>query len=270
MMAPGIYRGLCDRDYRAGGGLTSTLLRRFMKAPRVARAVMEGEFGEPASSDALVTGVLCHACVLEPETVPGRFAVMPEGLKRTTKAGKAQYAALVDSLDEEGVVVRHDQWQVAHGVRDSVYAHPKAARYLSYGDAELSVFAVDPVTGLLLCCRCDWLCRYPCAVVDLKTCMTADVQGFSRDAVKHGYHIQAAHYLEVCRMAGIDAGDFLFIAAEKEVPYLCRMFRLSPLFMETSRGLWREAVNDYAGCLETGVWPGYDQDVNEIALPRYL
>ena len=270
-MEPGIYKGLSDSDYRAGGGLTSTLLRKFMKAPRVARAVLEGEFGdEPEPSEVLKTGLLCHAMVLEPETVNGRFAVMPEGLKRTTKEGKATYQALCDEVGDTGVVVKNDQWVTACGVRDSVLAHPLASRYLACGDPELSVFVRDPETGLLLCCRCDWLCPYPCVVVDLKSCMTADLYGFSRDAIKHGYHVQAAHYIEVCRLAGIKAKDFLFIAAEKEVPYLCRLFRLSPVLLDYSRQLWRDAVNNYSESQQTGVWPGYDTGISDIALPRYL
>ena len=266
----GTYSGLSDEDYRSKGGLSSTLLRRFLDAPAKAQHYLYGDDEPEPPSETLVTGQLCHALVLEPGTVPHRFAVMPEGLKRTTKAGKETYAELKQTVGEQGHVVSHKQMVIAEGVRKSVRAHPLASQYLATGDAELSVFARDPITDMLLCCRCDWLCRYPLVIVDLKTAQTASADGFARHALNYGYHLQAAHYREVCRLAKIEASDFVFIAVEKEPPYLCQLFHLSEQLMETACEQWRLAVNHYAQCVADNDWPGYGDVLVNIEQPRWM
>ena len=268
---PGTYEGLSDDEYRAAGGLSSTLLRKFLLAPAAAYHHLHhrGSETEPIS-DVLLMGILCHAMVLEPDTVSSRFAVMPEGLTRQTKAGKEAYAKLKEEVGPGGYVVKQDMMQGAIHVRESVMSHGRAGKYFSLGSAELSVFAKDVLTGLLLCCRCDWLCRYPSVVVDLKTCANASAEGFSRDAVRHGYHIQAVHYLEVCRMAGIEVDDFLFVAVEKEPPYLCQVFRLSDVLKGWTYDHWRDGVNRFAQCQANDDWPGYGTDVVDIVLPRWV
>ena len=268
---PGIYGSLCDSEYRAGGGLSSTLLRQFLAAPAKAHYMNSDKpEKEESISDVFLLGILCHAMVLEPHTVESRFGVMPKGLTRQTKAGKEAYAGLLEEVGPDGYVVKHDMMQHAIGVQESVLSHPRASRYFACGDAELSVFAKDIITDLLLCCRCDWLCRYPQVIVDLKTCINASAEAFSRDAVKHGYHLQAIHYLEVCRLAGIEVDDFMFVAVEKEPPYLCQVFRLSEVLKSWAYEQWREGVNHYAICNSEGVWPGYSDDVVDIVLPRWI
>ncbi len=266
---PGIYESLADAEYRAGGGLSSTLLRQFLSAPAKAHYHVHHGSDRDTISDPLLMGLLCHALVLEPETVAARFAVMPEGLNRQTKAGKAEYAQLLEDVGPDGHVVKHDMMQHAIAVQASVMSHERASRYFACGQPELSVFTKDVVTGLLLCCRCDWLCRYPRVIVDLKTCVSASAEVFGREAFRYGYHLQAFHYLEVCRLAGIEVDDFLFVAVEKEPPYLCQVFRLSDVLMEWSYDTWRDGINRFAVCQSENHWPGYGNDIVDIELPRW-
>ena len=266
----GTYSGLSDDEYRNKRGFSSTMVRRFLDAPAKAQYLLSGEHEPEPPSETLITGQLCHALVLEPETVPHRFAVMPEGLKRTTKAGKQTYAELQQTVGDQGHVVSHKQMMIAEGVRQSVLNHPLASQYLALGQPELSVFVRDPITDVLLCCRCDWLCRYPAVIVDLKTSQTASADGFARHALHYGYHLQAAHYLEVCRLAKIDAHDFVFIAVEKEPPYLCQLFHLSAQLLETTCEQWRLAVNQYAQCVADNHWPGYGNEIVSIEQPRWM
>lgn len=265
----GQFVGLTDQEYRDRGGLTSTLLRQFLRAPAKAEYCQRHRDDDKPVSDVFQTGVLCHAMVLEPETVPDRFAVMPEGLKRTTKEGKRVYAELVEQVGAVNVMTAA-QMQTAIGVRDSVFGHERASKYLAFGHPEVSVFARDVVTDLLLQCRCDWLCRYPPVIVDLKTTVSADVDGFTSHAIKYGYHLQAVHYLEVCRLAGIEVDDFLFIAVEKDPPYLCQVFHLSEIFKDSTWNAWRKALDRYAQCLSDDVWPGYGDEIVSIDKPRWM
>lgn len=265
----GQFIGLTDQEYRDQGGLTSTLLRQFLQAPAKAEYCQRHRDDDRPVSDVYQTGVLCHAMVLEPETVPDRFAVMPEGLKRTTKEGKRVYAELVEQVGAH-CVVSAAQVQTANGVRDSVMVHERAGKYFSYGKAEVSVFAKDAVTDLLLQCRCDWLCQYPPVIVDLKTSTTASADGFASHAIRYGYHLQAVHYLEVCRLAGIEVEDFLFVAVEKEPPYLCQVFRLSDVLKDAALETWRRGVDQYARCVSDGIWPGYGSEIVSIDKPRWL
>ena len=265
----GIFMSLSDDEYRAGGGLSSTLLREFIKAPALAWHHLHHRKDKPPS-DAFVTGLLCHALVLEPDTVPSRFIVCPESINKRTKAGKAELAALTEELESGGQLVTQEQMNAAIGVRDSVMAHEKAGKYFALGKPELSVFAKDPITGISLCCRCDWLCKYPPAIIDLKTSVSAASESFQISAIKYGYHIQAVHYLETCRYAGLDVDEFTFVAVEKEPPYLCQLFRLSPVLHDHSYNIWREAVNQFAQAQADNDWPGYGQDIIDIELKRWM
>ena len=55
--------------------------------------------------------------------------------------------------------------------------------------------------------------------MDVKICARAEKTLFSKDAFEYGYHIQAAHYMLVCRAAGLHVGHFVFVVVEKSKPY---------------------------------------------------
>ena len=103
--------------------------------------------------------------------------------------------------------------------------------------------------------------------VDLKTTRkTADADGFGREAADLGYHVQEAWYREALAAAGVNLSKFLFVVVEKEPPSLVAVNELDTIFQEMGKAAAAEARRRYRSGMETGVWPGYSDDI-ELASP---
>lgn len=105
---------------------------------------------------------------------------------------------------------------------------------------------------------------------DCKTAASADPDTFARRAVDYGYHRQATWYLDLARDVGLDADQFGFIVQEKEPPYAVACIRLSDEHLALGRRDMRTAIDTYAECLNSGLWPGYGDDWQTVDLPGYL
>lgn len=123
---------------------------------------------------------------------------------------------------------------------------------------ELSAFAKDDQTGVWLRCRFDMIA--PSVVADYKTAVDADPARFARRTMLDlGYHMQAAHYIDMARTLGLIDTDapFRFVVQEKEAPYLTSVVTVSDDYLELGRRDMRRAINLWAECSRTDTWPGY-------------
>jgi exodeoxyribonuclease VIII len=153
-------------------------------------------------------------------------------------------------------------------IQNSVYAHPLARELLIGGMAEQSYFATDPETGVKVRCRPDYSNHG--LLIDLKTTTDASAEGFARSAYAYRYYQQAAFYTDVFQWAGGGpVFDFYFIAVEKVAPFAVQVFKASPQFIARGREAYRAALNLYADCLATGIWPGYSDASTDLELPAW-
>lgn len=123
---------------------------------------------------------------------------------------------------------------------------------------EVSAFAQDEQTGVWLRCRFDMIA--PTLVGDYKTAANADPGKFSRTIMLElGYHVQAAHYLDVAAALGLADPDapFKFVVQEKEAPYLVSVITVGAEYLDLGRRDMRRAINLWAQCTKTDTWPGY-------------
>lgn len=134
------------------------------------------------------------------------------------------------------------------------------------GRPEVSVF--DEYLGVKRRGRFDYLPDDGGIAVDLKTTVDASKAGFARAAARYGYHVQRGHYLDILKRLGREA-DMLFVAVEKEPPYLVQVHRLSPEFAEMGETEALAAVDTYRRCMDTGVWPGYPEEVAMLEPPMF-
>ncbi len=63
---------------------------------------------------------------------------------------------------------------------------------------------------------------------------------------------------------------FVFVMQEKEPPYVVTVCQLSYGALELGRQRNERALNIYRRCRQTGVWPGYSDDIEEIPLPAWV
>ena len=80
--------------------------------------------------------------------------------------------------------------------------------------------------------------------MDLKTCARAETTLFSKDAFEYGYHIQAAHYMLVCRAAGLHVGHFVFVVVEKSKPYATNFLIVEPDLLDRATVIVEQTLRE--------------------------
>jgi hypothetical protein len=251
-MKPGIYN-LPEKDYFAVKAFSSSLGKQMLRSCAHGLAYLTRPEEKPTEAQAF--GKLIHRAVLEPTRIKS-IAIKPKGMSFATTEGKAWKAA-----HEGKEIVPASDVEDVQGIIKSIYMDEDAANILRTPNhkIEQSVFVTDPKTGLLLKARFDLYGGN--FIADLKSTRTADpdTHGFPREIAFLRYHVQAAFYMDVAKLAGIPAETFVFIAFEKEPPYACVTFQLDDMSIQKGREEYRHALDLYAECMEAGKWPGYSR-----------
>lgn len=226
----------------------------------------------PAKTPAMLLGSVFHKLVLEPSDFGSEYAIAPE-LDRRTREGRAAYEAFMDANSGK-TAVPCEMYAQAKEMADAV-AHDSLAAFLCGGAVEESYYFTDDMTGLACKVRPDSFREVNGRglIVDLKSCMSASTEDFMRHAVKMGYDMQAAMYKTgVEAVRGIEC-DFVFVAVEKEPPYLINILRADDAMLKRGYDLYRECLGTVKHCRDTGVWYGYTGEshtINELSLPKWL
>lgn len=263
-MKQGIYTAdqLSNADYHSGTGISCTGLKKIAVSPAHFK---RGEFKQTA---AMFMGSATHSAILEPESFAKQFVTMPDGKDRRSK----EYKDLAAEFGADNVLSAGDASQIKM-MQKAVRANPVANKWLyqEQGRNELSVYAKDPETGVLVRCRFDRLLDRGFSP-DLKTTTDASPRGFSNAIAKYGYAFQAAFYMDVYYWAtGQRLEGFGFVAVESKAPHNVMCYRLDDESIEIGRSQYRQALKTYAECLESGVWNGYEGFAEEmlIGLPNW-
>jgi exodeoxyribonuclease VIII len=261
-MKPGIYTAdqLSNAAYHSGPGISCTGLKKIAVSPA------HFKYGEFKQTAAMAIGSATHSAILEPESFAKQYVTLQEGKDRRS----AEYKALCAAHGTDSVLVSADASQI-NAMQSAVRTNPVANKWLyqEQGRNELSVYAKDPETGILVRCRFDRLLDRGFSP-DLKTTTDASPRGFSSAIAKYGYAFQAAFYMDTYYWATGDVLEgFGFIAVESKAPHNVMCYRLDDESIAVGREQYRSALNIYANCLESGVWDGYDGASEEqlIGLP---
>ena len=62
---------------------------------------------------------------------------------------------------------------------------------------------------------------------------------------------------------------FIFAAIETSAPYAVKIYELDQESMEAGRKKYRQALNEYAQCKASNIWPSYDQEIETIGIPQW-
>jgi exodeoxyribonuclease VIII len=227
---------------------------------------------EPEPTPAMQVGTAVHTHVLELDQWDQRYVVMPEGIDRRTKQGKAEWDAFSTASSGRTVLSRTDADQVMR-MGQAVYGHPAAALLLKQlpGKAETTHMWTDAATGLQCKCRPDWLTDDGSLIIDLKTTEDASPKGFEKSVANWRYHVQAAWYLHGLEQAtGTRPDQFIFICVEKKPPYAVAVYAAAPEMIDAG---WTAAERDLevlATCKAANAWPGYSDQIETISLPPWM
>lgn len=263
----GIRQGLPLPEYLAAPGVSHTMLRHLARSPAHLRAYL----AQPAEpTPAMLLGRVLHQRVLAP-TQPAFWVVKPEGLKLSTKEGKAWHA----SVNHPPRVLSHADWEHVEGMAHAIREHATAALALRQGQAAVSLFAGLPALGRLIRCktRLDFVPRSGNALVDLMTTEDARPEAFARTAFQLGCHRRAAFALDLWNTLAPPEDQrraFVLVVVEKEPPHAVAVYEMSTAAVAAGRASYRGLLALHACCAALGQWPGYDPEVRVLDLPDWV
>lgn len=265
---PGLVGDMDEDWYHAdpvtGGSLSVSGAKLLLQAP----AKFDYARHHPhQSTKAMDKGTVTHGMVL------GTGAEVIE-IKFDDWRTKAAQAERDNATDHGLIPMLRKDYAECRAIADAVLAHPTVGGLFTEGDAEVSMFWRDGEFGIWLRGRADymtWFGGLP-TIVDFKTTADASPEEFAKSAYKYGYHRQDPHYREGwAAHLGCDWQDidFVFACAETDPPYLIATYRIIPEHIELGREQNRIARERFRDCTESGNWPGYSAEIEDLELPRY-
>lgn len=249
-----IHENLPADEYFAIEAASNSYLKKVRRSPAHAHDP------EPDKKDTrnMEIGSALHMALLEPEKYAKTYHVAEADLRTD-----AFYKGLAKDLGGSVVLTRPESRKII-GMQAAAYRNTRFARYMkSLGRNELSVTSTDPETGVPIKCRFDRLGDSVFAF-DIKKCQDARGNEFSRAISNYGYYMQVAFYQHVwfCE-TGERLEEFPLIAIEEDSPHGVICHDLDEIALELGRIHYREALDTYARCRDSGVWPAYE-DESEI------
>ena len=213
---------------------------------------------EKKPTPAMLLGTLTHSCILEPDSFAEQFAVVSN---RKTKKGKEEEA---EAKEKGMTAVTQSDMDLALNMRAAVFDDQEAKKLLQKGVAEKSWWQDDEKTGLTMKARTDWFTGD--TIVDLKTSRSgASPKEFAKAVANFGYHIQAAHYLEVTR-----AKRFIFLVVQSEWPFDVGLYELDEQRIDLGYRQRRQALDQISECQISDHWPSHSESgVQSLTLPRW-
>jgi len=261
-MKLGIYRDIPNEEYQTDPALGSHDIGNVLRSPA------HFKYAEEKDSEAYTFGSAYHVYCLQNTLFDKRFVIKPEGMKFSTKEGKAWKAEIGDKK----TILSYDDFGKLKAMYNALMKCDDAATLLkSDGEAEVSIFWNDPEYGVPCKARLDWLNKSDRIIADLKSCLDAREHQFETAAYRYGYHIQAAHYLYgISQVSRIEHTEFRFIAQEKDAPYAVQVFRADEGMVQEGLIEMNKALALYAECEKAGTWPAYPMGVKSLSLPGWV
>ncbi|MGY4902523.1 PD-(D/E)XK nuclease-like domain-containing protein [Streptomyces sp. 900116325] len=265
----GIHPDLSNADYHADKtSLSSSGARKLLPPSTPAAFRYEQDHPQPATKT-FDYGNAAHKLVLG----NGPELALIEHDTWTTKAAKAK---VTEARERGAIPLKQHEMDMVTAMAAAIQKHPLAAALLdpAYGAPEQSGFWLDGPTGIRRRVRFDWL---PSAqsgrlvIPDYKTAADASNRVMQKEIEKYGYNQQADWYEEAARALGLggDDAELLLIVQEKKAPYLINVIGIEFGSRIIGGAKNRTAINTFAECTATGIWPGYGDEPNYLALPGY-
>lgn len=223
------------------------------------------EWGSLADCLALSPGRFAESYVVTPETYPDKktgetkpwnwnATFCKDWREVTAKSGKKP--------------VKGETFTQVENAMKFLFANEQIASFIHRSKKQVFVMAdyVDPETKIVVPIKC-LLDLVPALdspfskdLGDFKTCRSAKPFLWDRAVFEHGYHVQAALYMDAYTKAtGEDRVSFRHILQESFPPWEPGKRILSAEYMELGRMAYLNALRRYCQCLASGVWPGYDE-----------
>lgn len=257
----GLYRGVPEDIYHADrGSISSTQARRLLEVTPH-RWKHEQDNPRPSTS-AMEWGTALHTLVLGVGAPP-----VDTGYEKwQTDKAKAKVAEIREA---GGIPLKPKEFESVRAAAQRLHTQPEAARLLASGEPELSAWARDPQTGLMLRARFDWMhwtAPGTAVICDVKKSNEPGPDEFRWSVDSYRYYQQQPWYQRVAALLGIRTA-FVFLVVCSDPPYEPYVVELPPRAVELGERDNARALAIYAQCLADDEWPSHDTRIHEIDLP---
>jgi hypothetical protein len=283
-MQPGIYK-MADKEYFAVPAASNSTLKLLGSRSPAHWAYRQANPTEPTAN--MLQGTSLHCAILEPERFMEVHAVLPDNAPRkptepqwtaykegrpTEKAETScRYWEQWNAMSADKIIINDDTAKKYMEISERVRNHPELRPFFNGGQPENAVFANDPVTGVLCKCKPDYLTRIKSynICIELKSTEDARKSMFKRTAFNFGYYQAAAFYQDVMEWSIGRPDLYLIVAFERDAPYGIKVYEIDPYAIERGTEQYRDALNQYAECLKSNLWPNYSTDIEILDYPAW-
>lgn len=255
---------LPDHFYHKGVAVSRSELLNVMRSPQYFKFKKEQLIAE--ETPAMYFGSAVHRAFLEPEIFRHEYTVAPKCDKRT-KVGRAIWSVFQNENEGKKILKMEDMTLIS-SIRSALKSHQIVEGLFRGGQTEVSAYG--NLDGVFCRARCDYMKADHGMLVDLKTTQDARPDEFIRSAYKYKYHIQAAYYLDMFTLVtGIKFDKFVFACVESTGDHGVQVYVADPDFIKRGREEYQKGLQIYRKCLKTNQWPGYEQQILNLTLPRW-
>lgn len=257
---------MSNEEYHAHEALGSSDVRRLMISPLHYKAKEEPATRPPH----FVFGSAAHCGYLEPEKFVDRYRAKPHEVD-----GKgprtSHYREFIDSHPEVEWMKAEDFDKVLRVV-ESAMDHPVSSKMFSR-DVVVEGSVFFELRGVRCKARPDLVSFRKDGkvdVLDLKTTLDASFDGFRKKAVgAHKLHVQEWFYRKGLESLGLEVGQFVFLAVEKNAPHAAAQYVLRASDVELAEEQVHGALKAYLAASKEEKWAGYPTTLREMSVPRW-
>jgi hypothetical protein len=268
----GIFE-VSNEVYHAGPGVSKSKLDDINRSPL--RFKHFQDMPRPSTHEMLI-GEATDLYITNPEAFNERFATPEPPIEGplTRNPWKKEWDEF--KANNPGKIhIKSKDFAAVRSMHEAIKSHPVASRLIC-GQSQLSFYWRDTAHGVLCKCRPDFLPGNGICV-DLKTTDNASYYSFRSKAHNLRYYVQDSFYLHGIKCAVEQAGitdfevpdSFVFVVVERDAPHDIAAYQLDELSRELGFAHFNDNLVTYKECMESGIWPGYKQEIQTLHLPPW-
>jgi len=270
-------------EYHARPEVNASMIRTFQEdGPLECYAQCVAKTKVSARSEAKDLGTAFHLAMSKPNSWLDYYCILPDELgddeallkvrkEWSGKSSKAllvpgetlslklpphrQYVAYLRAAAEENKqeILSAEQLETTKGMIDAIRQNPICRYFIDSSredNTEVTYLSRNDDVGLDLRALVDLdLKEEHNTIVDYKTTRFPTKYQFCRDALKKGYHYQAAHYLHVT-----GAFRYVLIAIKNSPPYVAMAYECPQVLLDSAHRSNLIAMQSIKDCMDTGTW----------------
>jgi hypothetical protein len=257
---PAIYSDMSFETYLNLDAWGSSALRAMRRGPP---ARVRWEKDKPHSdTSATLLGSAVHCGLLTPHLFADTYVGKPEGMKFSTKDGKAWR----DSHQGRKILSTGD-FALVGSIIDALNLKPVVAASLENSAREHSIIWTCPASGETCKGRPDWIDEDSGSIYDLKVTRHGGTRWMAMRAYSEGWMHQLAHYRTGAIVNGAEVSRGRLVVVEPEPPHFVwtlEVKRDALDLLELENG---ETLKQLRDCRVANAWPGTPDEWTKIEPP---